>query len=178
MSRPLFAIAEDVIRFSDLLEEADGDLSKLGEFEAAVTAWMDSLGDEQAQKLDSYLNLMKTLAMEAAAARAEAEQFALKARYRETAEKRLRDRLKLFLEVTGQTKVQTASGRTIAIQKNGGKAPLVFDPAVPVEEYAEKYAKTVTTKTPNVEAIRADLEAGAELAFAKIGEVGSHLRIK
>ena len=49
--RPLYEITVDLMRLNDLLDEIEGDLSRLGERESAVTAWMDALAGEESHKL-------------------------------------------------------------------------------------------------------------------------------
>ena len=54
--------------------------------------------------------------------------------------------------------------------KNGGKAPLVYDGAVP-----DNFQKIIIQ--PDTERIREALERGEQLSFAHLGERGTHLRI-
>jgi len=58
--------------------------------------------------------------------------------------------------------------------QNGGKLPLLVD--VSVDGLPEEYIRL--TKAPALDAIRADLEAGKELPFARFGERGNSIRIK
>lgn len=173
MSRPLYAIADDLIALNDILDEAEGDLSRCGEAEAAVTAAIDSLAVEQAAKLDGYLNLIRQLRMEAVAAQAERDQYAQKAALRLKRAEMLERRLKEYLEATGQARAQTASGRVLSIVMNGGALPLhlVEGKAVPPE-----YHQVV--RQIDREAIRAALAAGKELDFAELLPRGTHLRVK
>ncbi len=179
MPRPLFDITQDLVQLNDLLDDIEGDTSRWGEMEPAITAWMDGLAVEEDTKLDSYVHLVKQLEMEAAAAKAEAEQYAMKARTRENRAKWLKERLKLHLEATGRTKVETRAKRVIAIQKNGGKAPLVLDANVELDVLAlSRPALVKTTLSLNTEAVREALEEGEKLDFAFLSPVGTHLRIR
>lgn len=176
MTRPLYEITADLHRLNDLLEDIEGDLSRLGEMEPAVTAWFDALAGEQAGKLDGYLNLIRQLDMEASAARAEKEQWAAKEKARTSRTDYLKAKLKAHLEATNQPKVQTASGRVISIQRNGGVQPLEIKPGVTVADVPADYHK-VTVDFDRA-AIRAALEAGEGLAFAELLPRGTSLRIR
>lgn len=61
MNRSLWEIDDDLWKVNELLDEVEGDLSRFGEAEGAVTAWLDALGEEQAKKLDSYRGLIRHL---------------------------------------------------------------------------------------------------------------------
>ena len=64
---------------------------------------------------------------------------------------------------------------TVSIQANGGKAPLVvdeFDPNAWPTRFQEVKAM------PKLDEVRAALEAGDTLEFARIGERGRSLRIR
>ena len=174
--RPLYAIRNDVLSLNDLLDEIEGDLSRAGELGEALHSFMAGLEAEQAEKLDSFLNLIRQLRMEAVAAKAEREQWAAKEKARNSRADYLERMLREHLEATGQPKVQTATGRTVAVVTNGGRPPVVYaeavDPAaVPVEFVRVK--KEIDTLR-----VQLFLESGGSLPFAKLGEKGSHLRVR
>ena len=79
------------------------------------------------------------------------------------------------MELTHRAKLETATGRVLAIQKNGGKQPLVVD-WLPLEELPERFQKV--TITEDREKIAEALAAGEELTFARLEPRGTHLRIK
>jgi hypothetical protein len=175
MTRTLYAITDDLLRLNDLLEGLEGDLSNAGVMEGAVTFWLESLEQEQAAKLDSYVGLLKTLRMEATAAKAEKEQWAMKERIRTNRADYLERRLKEHLEKTGQTKVQTASGRVVSVVKNGGVAPVEIKAGVVPTDVPADFQK-VTVEIDKA-AVRAALTAGQELAFAELLPRGTHLKV-
>jgi hypothetical protein len=176
MARALYELTADLHRLNDLLEELEGDLSRCGEMEPAVTAWLDALADEQAAKLDGYVGLVRQLQMEATAAKAEEEQWAAKRKAREGRARFLEARLKAHLEATGQPRVATASGRVVSVQKNGGVAPLEIKAGTTPADVPAAYHK-VTVDFDRA-AIRAALEAGEALAFAELLPRGTCLRVK
>lgn len=173
--KTLYEIGSALIELNDLCEEIEGDLSRAGELSAAIEAYMASLEDQQAEKLDNYVGLIRQLEAEAVAARAEAEQWQQKARRRERRAQWLLENLQKHLDRTGQDRVRTASGREIAVVKNGGEQPLVIDPNATIDCNMDfVYPTYHWDKT----AIREALAAGRELPFARLGERGRHLRIK
>jgi len=173
--RTLFNITEDLLTIERLIDEVEGDISA-PEVEAAITAWMAEMGGDQAVKCDGYIGLIRKWEMQAAAAKAERDQYAKIAQVRGNRIDALKQRLKEHMERTGQAKIETATGRTIAIQKNGGKAPMVVDPVVDPQAVDARYQR-ITIDLDN-EAVRAALEAGEKLAFASLGERGTSLRIR
>lgn len=167
--RPLYEITDDLRRMLDLADETGGEL------DAAAAEYLATVEAEEAVKLDGYANLIRTLEMEEAAARAEAEQYQLKAAARADAVKRLKGRLLDHLTATGRTKVQTAKGRTISVQANGGKAPVKWS-SVEVADLPPRFV--VVRQEIDREAVREALERGEVLEFATLGEKGQHVRIR
>ena len=86
--------------------------------------------------------------------------------------KRLKDRLLLFFQAHGIKSLETPRFR-VGVQLNGGVAPLVI--ANP-NDVPEDYCKVKVE--PDNQSIRAALEAGTQLPFAKLGERGYSLRIR
>lgn len=182
--RPLFAITDDLLKLNDMLDECEGDLSKLGGAENEFVVWLDNLGMEESIKLDNYIMLIKQLEMEAVAARAEKEQWAAREKSRTERVAFLKDRLKKHLELTGRDKVATETGRVIAIQKNGGKPPLVLEEekfnGLTDSELKELEHMGVIVLQPMLEKSHLFdlLRGGTTFEWARIGEAGTHLRIK
>lgn len=171
--RPLYAITADVMYIADLFDEADGNAA---EIDLAIDRWLADLEAEQGHKFDSYLNLIRQRRMEAAAARAEKEQWAAKEKACESLAKHLEARLLRHLEATGQTKVTTASGRVVSVQKNGGVQPVEIKPGVlPADVPAEFHRHTIEIDKA---AVRAALTEGRELAWAELLPRGNSLRVK
>lgn len=72
-------------------------------------------------------------------------------------------------------KVETAR-YTISTAKQGGKLPLIIDEEYPAVDLPEHYQKV--SIEPDTQAIRAALEEGATLPFARLGTRAESLRIK
>lgn len=88
--------------------------------------------------------------------------------------KRMRERLYEVMVATDRRKVKTDL-HTFAIQKNGGKLPLIIDQDANVPH---KWCKI--TIEPDKDMIRTALESGNTevLSFAHFGERGEHLSIR
>lgn len=145
-----------------------------GEIDGQLAEWMDRIADEEAEKLDAYVGLIRMLEAEEAVAKAEAEQFLAKAKARAIKVKFLKERMRDHLINTGRDKVATKAGRVLKVQANGGNAPFEIDP-IPLKDVPFEFVKVV--REPDREAIREALVKGEELTFARLLKKGSHLRI-
>lgn len=172
--RTLYQIGADLLALDALLDEANGDLSDPA-VEAAAAAWFDALAAEEAAKLDGWIGYVRQLEMEAAAAKAEAEQWLTRVRSREARVAWLKERLKRHLEATGRTKATTLSGRTIAVQANGGHPPVEIDA---VDPYGVADRLCEVRRLIDREKVRTALLAGEGLSFARLVPRGTHLRIR
>jgi hypothetical protein len=174
MKRTLYDIGDDIRALMDLMDEQGPELAP--EVDAALSIWFAELESDEARKLDGCTGMIRQWEMEAAACRAEADQWSMKARHREGNISRMKDRLKGYIEASGRKKVETASGRVLAVQANGGKVPVILaeplDPAILPDHLA------ITRRIPDTDAIRAALESGEPLAFAHLAARGSHLRVR
>lgn len=176
MAKPnLFVIDDEIDQVAqafDLYEE-EGEPETL----ATIEEYFGKLIDDRDRKLDNYAGLIRSWETMAKARKEEANRIARLAEIDLNKVKRAKDRLKLWMDSKGISKIETNYNK-FAIQANGGVCPLEIDP-----EYREDPAKLPEiyqkkTISPDTEAIRADLDAGGELSFARLGERGSHLRIR
>jgi Gp157 protein len=170
----IFEIGDDIRALHDLLTEIDGDVT---EFEAEIDKWLAENKANLQNKLNSYGVIISEFSARAKARTEEAARIAALAQFDENQAERLKKRLKLFLESIGETKVETTRYK-FAIQRNGGKAPLV----VP-EEWEREPAKAPERfhrlkVELNRDQIREDLENGEEVEDCAIGERSTHLRIR
>jgi hypothetical protein len=173
--RSLFKISDDLQALDELLDSVGGEISD-PQVEAAIIGWLHELETDQATKLDSWVNWLRTIEMEKVAAEAERDQYAAMAQTRENRIRWLKQTMKLHLESRGQTKATTATGRVLRIQANGGKVPVILADTATPESVPAEYVRV--TYSIDGDAVRAALEAGAALDFAQFGTVGSHLRIR
>jgi len=165
----LFQMGADLLAVYDQIDDLGGELPP------ELEAWFDELATNEAAKLDSYVGLIRQADAEAAAATEEMERWKMRAQARTNLSKRLKDRIKQHLELTGRAKVETVTGRVLAIQKNGGKQPVIVD-WLPLEELPERFKKV--TITEDRDKIAEALASGEELTFARLEPRGTHLRIK
>jgi len=169
--RPLYDIGSDLEQLRTAMESAPD-----GEIPAELEAWFAGLEQEEGQKLDSYIGLMKQIGHEMEACDKEAKVWEAKAITRANALQNLKDRLKLHLERTGRASITTPGLTKISLCKNGGKRPLaIFADMIPPDS---PYVVARTEILPDSDKIRRMLEAGGTLPFAKLEEPGQHLRIK
>jgi len=172
MARSLLDISDDMLALDDVLDERGGDVTGC---EQIVDAWFSELGAERERKLDGYAAFIRELEARATARMKEAER--LIARHDVDMRKAdfLRARLKAFFEVHKLTKVECERA-TISLVNNGGKAPLLIDERAPVPP---EFQRCIPERwEPNKDAIRAALESGNSLTFARLGERGKQLRIR
>jgi hypothetical protein len=170
----LFDLLTEHAALIDLLLERDGELGD-DETAAVVDSWFADIAAEEGRKLDSIIGVIRTLEAEAAAANAEMSRWMTREIVRRNAIKRIKDRVKLYLEMTGRKKVTTADGRPISICGNGGLSPLWLEPE-PVWERIGPDHKKVTMSFDN-DGIRASLARGEDLPFARLEPRQNHLRI-
>lgn len=170
MPRTLFDISQDLHGLAEQLDNLEG--NDEGQTEAVIH-WFEELGEERDQKLDNYAALIADIDTRAQVRRDEAKRLVDRARIDENKAALLKERLRLFFESHGLKTLETSRYR-LTLAQNGGKLPLLVD--VSVEGLPEEYIRL--SKAPALGTIRADLEAGKELPFARFGERGSSIRIK
>ncbi len=191
--RSLFDIGDDLIALEQLIESCDGDISD-PKVEQAISQWMNELERDLAGKTDGYVNLIRKWEAEGAAAKAEAEQYAKAAEVRINRVKRLKQMLQQWMDTMQRARIETATGRTVAIQNNGGVTPLQVDDAavdgVIRKAFAEIDAEPGTSDVAeilpylkarielDVEKVRKAIAGGIMLSFAKALPRGQHLRIR
>lgn len=171
----LFDLSADLLEFEAILTENDGEIPE--EFDAQVSAWLGSVAAEVDTKIDNYAGLIREMESRAKIRKEEAERLAKLQKTDEAAAKRLKTILQWFFEAHRLQKKDTKRFK-LWMQKNGGVTPMILDPSVELDPGAlpEKFQKV--TIEPNTPLIRAALEAGEELEFARFGERGTSLRIK
>lgn len=174
----LWDIGSDMQALNALIEECGGDVSD-PQVEAAFDAMFAEMQRDEANKLEGYAQAIRMLEGEQAAAKLEAAEFAKKAQQRERQIDTMKERIKLYLAAQGRTEAKTARGRTFKIVANGGALPLKIDDGVDAndpKQVSPQFVKVV--RSLDNTAIRAELEAGGELPFARLGERGTRITLK
>lgn len=179
-SRTLLDIGDDLRALVDLwLDSCDPVTGEVPpEVDAMLVQLSQSIAVEEAEKLDRCVNLIRRKKAEIAAAKAEAERYMMHAKVRERFVDRFEEFLMQYVQRSGRTKVVTATGRTVAIQANGGKPPLrLIDPIDPatVPDHLVQVKRML-----DMEAIRRGLEEADPDArrIAMLDARGCHLRIR
>jgi len=182
MGRSIFDIDAELDQIAgavDTLE--DGGLAD-EELLAAVRTYFGDILEERDAKLDKYAGLVRAKEAseemrkaEAKLYRAEYERLNRLAKTDESTVQRLKNTLKALFVAKGWTKVETRLSK-FWIQGNGGLRPieLVGNPS----PYDVPIAYQKVSYEIDMDRVRADLEAGIDLPFAKLGERGSNVRIK
>jgi hypothetical protein len=168
----LLEIADDVRALSDLLDGLDGGEIQAGDQATALDKWFDEIGGAEKQKLDNYAALIRECELRAAVRREEKERLAKLVSAEDNKARRLKDRLKLYLEITGKKKIETDRYR-ISLCGIGGRAPL----DKPADARALPPRFVITRYEADTDAIRAALEAGEEVDGCRLKDRGSYVKI-
>lgn len=173
--RTLYEISNDLLALDVALAECGGDISN--EAGEQLEAWFDALGEECDAKIDAYCALIREMESRADAREVEAKRLAALAASDANNAKRLKNRLKSFLEFHQMKKLETERFR-LTVAADGGVLPLIVpepwecDPAIAPEQFHRHVVQL--DRDAIREAIRND-EAPEGCA---LGERGSHLRIR
>ena len=168
MSR-LYELTSDLLVLQEMLEDTVDD--------QVLLDTLDAVQGEYEVKLEAYCKVIKNLEADVEALKKEAKKLTEKAKVLENNRDRLKKAMFDSMKATKTAKVK-GTLFTVAIQRNGGVAPINYD----------KDNKKITAnlpdelvnivETPNLEAIRELLEAGKAVEGFTLGERGESLRIK
>ncbi|MDY6940872.1 MAG: siphovirus Gp157 family protein [Cyanobacteriota bacterium] len=153
----------------------------------ALEAMLDKLMAQIEGKLDGYIAVIRREQVAADTRHAEAKRQSDAAKVHQNNVARLKTRLQNFLErreaqLGREGRVIRGFYSKVSLCQNGGKPSLWLAPHLKLERVPERYVRI--TRELDEDAIRADLEAGAEsicdtsgLPFAQLLPRGKHLRI-
>jgi len=169
MSR-LYELTADLLALQEMLESPLDD-------EQVLLDTLEGVQGEYELKLEAYCKVIKNLEADMEALKAEAKRLTEKAEVLKNNRDRLKKAMFDSLKATGKDKVK-GQLFTVAIQRNGGVVPINYD----------KNNKNITAnlpdqlvkveETPNLDAIRALLEAGKVVDGFTLGQRGESLRIR
>ena len=142
---------------------------------AAFEAWFAELEDNRDRKIDGYITIVRELELRASVRQAEMDRLAIRVRVDENAAKRLKVRLKEWMEAHGEKKIET-DRYCVSVRGNGGKQPMDIDPALSVSNLPPELQKV--TVTPDNERIREVLANGGEVPGCRLLPRGTSLSIK
>ena len=163
----LYELTSDLITLQELLEESVDD--------QLLQDTLEAVQGEYDVKMESYAKVIKNLEADMDALKAEAKRLTDKRKVLENNIDRLKKAMFDSMKATGITK---AGGQlfTVAIQKNGGKVPVIVAEDADLSILPDQLVKVV--ESPDLEAIRELLEAGKVVEGFTLGERGESLRIK
>ena len=163
----LYELTSDLITLQELLEESVDD--------QLLQDTLEAVQGEYDVKMESYAKVIKNLEADMDALKAEAKRLTDKRKVLENNIDRLKKAMFDSMKATGKTK---AGGQlfTVAIQKNGGKVPVIMADNADLSILPDQLVKVV--ESPDLEAIRELLEAGKVVEGFALGERGESLRIK
>lgn len=166
MSR-LYELTSDLLVLQEMLEDSVDDQCLLDTLEGVQ--------GEYEIKLESYCKVIKNLEGDMDALKAESDRLTAKRKVLENNVDRLKKAMFDSMKATNTPKVK-GQLFTVAIQRNGGKTPVVQAPDVDLSKLPDELV--VVTEKPNLDAIRELLEAGKVVDGFSLGERGESLRIK
>ena len=166
MSR-LYEITNDILALQEMLEDNVD--------EQVLTDTLEAVQGEYEFKLESYCKVIKNLEADIEALKNEAKRLTDKRKTLENNVERLKRAMFDSMKLTGTDKVK-GQIFTVAIQRNGGKLPVIVADNVDTTKLPDNLV--VVTRTPSLDSIRELLEAGKVVDGFTLGERGQSLRIK
>ena len=162
----LYELTSQFLQLQQMLEDPDIETQ-------VINDTMEAIEMDLEDKADNYARVIKNMEASVSAIKSEQEVLQQKKNLLELGIKKLKSNLQESMTATGKTKFKTALF-SFAIQKNGGKAPVILD----VKDTSELPDELVRIKEePDLEAIRQLLDHG-DCKYAHYGERGESLRIK
>ena len=163
----LYELTSDLITLQELLEESVDD--------QLLQDTLEAVQGEYDVKMESYAKVIKNLEADIDALKAEAKRLTDKRKVLENNIDRLKKAMFDSMKAVGKSK---AGGQlfTVAIQKNGGKVPVIMAEDADLSILPDQLVKVV--ESPDLEAIRELLEAGKVVEGFTLGQRGESLRIK
>lgn len=160
------------VQFQTILEMAEDD-----ELDPELIAGtLECVEGDIEDKLDSYGVVMNELQMDVAKIDQEIKRLTEKKKRINANIDKMKNAVQYTMTEVLHTRKVKGEKFTWAIQKNGGKAPLIIDEGFPVVSMPDKY-QDWDVRVDKV-ALREDLEAGVVLPYARLGERGESLRLK
>jgi len=170
----LFELGAAATALQDLLLESD----LTPEQEAEALALYLNVSVDLEKKVDGYAALIAEFEARADRREAEAKRLAALVGADVARAGRMKDALKVFMQVNGYKRFETDRYR-VSLVNNGGKVPLVVQPDVDPSQLDEQYQRVIPAKIElDRDAVRKELESGGDLVFAKLGERGQRISIK
>ena len=164
----LYEVTGNILALQELLESPLDD-------EEVLKDTLEGVQGEYELKLEAYCKVIKNLESDMEALKNEAKRLTDKRKVLENNVDRLKKAMFDSMKATNTDKVK-GQLFTVAIQKNGGKLPVIVD--VPTKDLPDDLVKIV--ESPDLDAIYnlMDKLDVTECEYAHFGERGESLRIK
>jgi len=172
----LFQIVGNVKALHDLLIECGGELSD-DQTEAVIDGWLAETNEALETKADGICWLIREFEGRAGVREQAGKALIASARTDGNKAKRLKDRLKLFLETCGFSKLETEHFK-LTIQADGGLVALIVPPGWEAEPASAPEAFQRRLIELDRTAIREAIRNDEETFGAKLAERGTQLRIR
>ena len=167
MSR-LYDITGNILALQELLESPIED-------ENILKDTLEAVQGEYEAKIESYCKVIRNIEADIEAFETEAKRLSKKAKMLENNRDRLKKAMFDSMKATNTTKVK-GQIFTIAIQRNGGKLPVIMADGTTTDNLPDNLV--IVTKTPALDSIRELLEAGKVVEGFTLGQRGESLRIR
>lgn len=167
----IFEITGEWQALIELLEETGGDITDPA-VEEYVEKCFDDIENDLERKVDGYVQVLNELKARAAARKAEADRLAKRAKVDLNTMKTMKERLTYALIGLGREKIETERFK-VTVANAGGKQPLTLDDGPLPSDWVD----VQTVENPAKDRIRAFLESGNTLPFARLEERGKVLRV-
>lgn len=165
----LYEITGDLLTLQEMLEDSVED--------QVLTDTLEAVQGEYEVKLEAYCKVIKNLEADIDALKNEADRLNTKRAVLSANIDRLKKAMFDSMKATNTPKVK-GTLFTVAIQKNGGVAPINYDKDNKDITLKLPDELVVVTEKPNLDAIRELLVAGKTVEGFSLGERGESLRIK
>lgn len=166
----LYQLSAEMAALDEILSQVEN--VDTPECKALIERAMD-LTTERKIKIEGCCRFIRELESRAVARREEAKRLNARAEIAENAAERVKEFLLKAMQLVGAKKEDTEHF-TVTVKNNGGKAPMTVDD----DKVPAAYTTLETEIKIDKERIRAELESGAKLPFARLGERGTQLGIK
>lgn len=163
----LYELTGQFLQLQQMLEDPDAETE-------VINDTMEAIEGEIEVKADGYAKVIKNMESNLFGVIAEQERLRIRRNLIESNIKRLKQNLQDSMIATGKKKFKTDLF-SFAIQKNGGKIPVILD----VKDTSELPDELVRIKEEaDLDAIRQLIEKEGICKYAHLGERGESLRIK
>lgn len=170
----LYDLGEGFGALEQLIEEATERGAPPAETEAILAAWFAELAGDLTAKAARCVRVIRSQEALADAAKAESARLTAYARGRQAAAERVSTLLRDVIERAGSPRLETDVG-AVWVQRAGGKQALQVDDVDPT---TIDPALTVVETRVDKDAVRAKLDAGEALPFARLLPRTTSLRIR